>query len=820
MRLHKAKNMIQEVTQEVVEQFINGRNPQERIVAIECSYTDNQATIIYNDENGNKLCQKDDFKPFCWVKLEACLKLFNGNRKTLTREMRERGIGVKALVTTKNDGDVEQDRLASGFKFMFYAKRRMSFAIFSNFFKDAGVPIYDDKKDSKKSTKSILCLSPVEQYMIETGKRLFKGYDSYDELARFSFDLETTGLNPKTCSIEQIGIRCHVKGFEKVISVEKGANQEETNYNELKAIYEFCYHIGQLRPDVIFGHNSENFDFDFLITRSEMLGDNFKTVSENYIGVPIYKKKKEAILKLGGEVETYFPTILWGHNIVDSLHAARRAQAIDSSMESSNLKYVSEYLGIKKDNRVYVPGDKISTTWREQNPQGFAFNNTNGDWYKIDEEHPIQEGYEHQSGRYIVERYLLDDIYEADKVELALNEANFLVSKMLPTTFQKACTMGTAGIWKLIMLAWAYENDLAVPDFGKSKKFTGGLSRLLKTGLVENVVKLDYNSLYPSIILTWNIGTDLDITNSMLHMLNYVLTQREKYKGLKAEAGAKAKSLKKTITDDMSDEEKRKIKEEVQYWNAAKNANDKKQLPLKILGNSFFGSFGAPHIFPFGDNDCAEMTTCIGRQSLRLMIHHFTKLGYTPIVGDSFTPDTPVFIKYSDGFIDIAPIEKLMNDRYTEKDSLGREYDYHKRDYQVLCRSGWSDVSYVYRHETGKPIYKVSDGDMEIEVTEDHSLFDDNKKEIKPSQIKEDTKLEYYNDSSIYHGFNKIPMSGEHCARIFLKYDQEYIGYTILNLTLENKKRFIDTLGDYQPKNKQQKASIQYMKNCIKYGES
>ena len=33
---------------------------------------------------------------------------------------------------------------------------------------------------------------------------------------------------------------------------------------------------------------------------------------------------------------------------------------------------------------------------------------------------------------------------------------------------------------------------------------------------------------------------------------------------------------------------------------------------------------------------------------------------------------------------------------------------------------------------------------MLVDVTEDHSLFDDKKRKIKPSEINEDTKLEYY----------------------------------------------------------------------------
>jgi hypothetical protein len=63
---------------------------------------------------------------------------------------------------------------------------------------------------------------------------------------------------------------------------------------------------------------------------------------------------------------------------------------------------------------------------------------------------------------------------------------------------------------------------------------------------------------------------------------------------------------------------------------------DKKQLPLKILANSFFGAYGAPYIFNWGDSDCAEETTCRGRQSLRLMVKHFTEThGFRPLVGDT-----------------------------------------------------------------------------------------------------------------------------------------------------------------------------------------
>ena len=366
-----------------------------------------------------------------------------------------------------------------------------------------------------------------------------------------------------------------------------------------------------------------------------MLGASFADMSLKYFKHPIYKKKKESILKLGGEMEYYKPTIAWGFSVLDSLHAVRRAQALDSNMKSASLKYATKYLDLKKPNRVYVPGNLITKTWNVMT-DSYAFRDTDGDWYEMKEGRGLLDGYKPTSGRYIVERYLLDDLWETDKVELKLNESNFLVSKILPTTFTRACTMGTAGIWKLIMLAWCYENNLAVPSSDSNKRFTGGLSRLIRTGYVDRIVKLDYNSLYPSIDLTWWVKTPLDIDNIMLYLLEYILTNREKYKDLKGVAGDKAKELEKKLKNfEGTEEERKKLEAEIQRWKAEKMGNDKKQLPLKILANSFFGSYGCPMVFPFGDIDAAEKTTCIGRMSLRLMISHFTNLGYNPIVGDT-----------------------------------------------------------------------------------------------------------------------------------------------------------------------------------------
>jgi DNA polymerase elongation subunit (family B) len=712
----------------------------ERIINIECGYLDEAAKIIYKTEDNKRAETKEPFYPFIWAKRSTCTSLCNGDRPKIQQLLNKYGIGVKAL-TTHYDGYEVAERMEKGYTHMFYALNPMSYNKFLKFFEEAEQPVFKNNNNNNQpqtTAKQYLAVSPVEQFMMQTGKRLFKGYDDYDELTRMEFDLETEGLDPKRHRINQIGIRTN-KGFEKLIAI--GDEKDD----EVRGIIEFFEIIAQHEPDVIIGYNSENFDWDFIITRLEILGFSIETISKRYFGNSIYKKKKPTALKLGGEMEYFRQTIVPGYNIIDGLHAVRRAQAIDSNMQKAGLKYVTQYIKANKSNRVYISGDKIKELWGDT-VKDYAFNNNNGDWYKTTIEKPVKEEYELVTGTYIAERYLMDDLFETDAVELRFNQANFLVSKLLATTFGRACTMGNSAIWRMIILTFSYENNIAIPAEGKKQRFTGGLSRLLSVGFVPNVVKLDYGSLYPSIILTWAVKTDLDIPEILLIFVEYILSEREKYKGLKKKAGKKVESLEKELSEIIEDEKEiKRLKKEILKWEGEESKNDKQQLPLKILANSFFGSYGSPDIFNWGDVLCAEKTTCIGRQCLRLMIYVFNKWGYKPIVGDSVTADTPLYIKdKKTGQILIKQIKDIFNSEEYGIDELGREYDISPKPYMVLCRSGWVDVNYVYRHKTDKKIRRIRTENGYVDVTEDHSLFNEDKEKINPKNIQIGEKIEIY----------------------------------------------------------------------------
>lgn len=831
---------------EEVDAFIKGTDPQEHIVDIECGWDDAKATIIWRDDDFKKHYSEEPFYPFCWAKQEAGRLMFGGDRTKLKLKMQEYGISCKGLIVANEDGEVPE-RMANGYRVLFFATKPMSNKDFSKFFDEAKVPLKPRERDKTYGKNLYKTIAPNEQFMMATGKRLFKGYESYDDIMRMQFDIETTGLDKKKDLIDQIGIRTN-KGFEKIIQVE-GDTLDEKLENGRKAINEMFDIIDKYDPDVVAGYNSEDFDHEFfdVFLREHFgveMGEETKRPTLKY---GCYKKTRQSVLKLGGEMEYYYPTVMWGKHITDCLFSVRRAQALDSNMKKATLKYVTKYSKINKKNRVYVNGKIIGETWKIKE-KIFAFNDENGDWYRVDDKHPLKEGYEMVSGNYIVKRYLLDDLWETDKVELRYNESNFLVSKMLPVKFERMCTMGTATIWKYIMMAWSYEHDLAIPLETSSRSFTGGLSRLLTVGYIPNVQKLDYNSLYPSIILSFGIKSPIDISGAMPAMLEYILTQREHFKGLKGDYGKKAKKLGKECDafieslrmseeymglDDKAfenaiknNEHLRILRDQQEEASALSTRNDKMQLPLKITGNAYFGSFGSGGgVFPWSDIDCAEETTCCGRQMLRLMLKWFTDIKYEGIVCDSVTGDTPLFVKYNKNhLINILPIEELFDNEHCITKNDGRQYDLLTKDYQILCRSGWCNPQYFYKHETKKDVYRVNDNKSIVDVTKDHSLFNDSQEEVKPTEINENTKLEYYNGESIFDKFNVFENDDKFLktqAALIKNHKVDRLTIQILNGTLNNKKKFLELVSDIDfninDYSKTLVAGIQFLKNCVLY---
>jgi len=575
-----------------IESFLHGNDPEEFIVAIEYDYRDNCIYKIKEIPGKGKEIRKDTFTPFAWVGDLKKLKFYNDSKTSQKEAMSKYGILIEKLETHGNE------RLEKGLTYL--VKSMKGYRELIQFFRDGGCDPWGDKAKDK-----ITLLSPVEQYLVSKEKRLFKGFENYNEVTRMVYDLETTSLEPKDGRIFMIGIKTN-KGFHRVI--------ECTDENEEKgAIIEFFKVINELKPSIIGGYNSANFDWHWIFERSKILGIDLKKVCKSLNPNHSYTRK-DGMLKLANEVETYTQTSIWGYNVIDIIHAVRRAQAINSSIKAAGLKYITKYINAESPSRVYIDHLDIGPFYA--NKEDFWLNTTNGNYKKVGVDPKIDEicgrrtdTYEKTSGDKLVEMYLDDDLDETLKVDQEFNQGSFLLAAMIPTTYERVSTMGTATLWKMLMLAWSYKHGIAIPAKEAKTDFVGGLSRLLKVGYSKNVLKLDFSSLYPSIQLVHDVFPDCDVTGAMKGMLTYFRNTRIKYKQLSEEYYEidKAKSE--------------------SYGN--------KQLPIKIFINSMFGALSAPQVYAWGDMYMGEQITCTGRQYLRQMIKFFMTKGYVPLVMDT-----------------------------------------------------------------------------------------------------------------------------------------------------------------------------------------
>ena len=629
------------ISNEEIESFLHGNDPEEFIVAIEYDYRENCIYKIKEIPGKGKEIRKDTFTPFAWVGDLRGIKFYNDSKGAQKEAMTKHGIVIEKLETHGNE------RLEKGLTYM--VKSLKGYRELIQFFREGGCdPWGENTKDR------VMILPPVEQYLISKEKRLFKGFENYDEVTRLVYDLETTALEPKDGRIFMIGIKTN-KGYHRVIECMDEA--EEKN-----AIIEFFKVINELKPSIIGGYNSANFDWHWIFERCNILGIDPKKICRSLHPDHSFTRK-DSMLKLANEVENFTQTSIWGYNVIDIIHAVRRAQAINSSIKAAGLKYITQYINAEAPDRVYIDHLDIGPFYAKK--EEFWLNTQNGKYKKVGVDPSIDSSCSNRSDVYskitgdkLVEMYLDDDLDETLKVDQEFNQGSFLLAAMIPTTYERVSTMGTATLWKMLMVAWSYKHGLAIPAKQGKTDFVGGLSRLLKVGYSKDVLKLDFSSLYPSIQLVHDVFPDCDVTGAMKGMLTYFRDTRIKYKNLASEY--------KNIDKKKSES----------YGN--------KQLPIKVFINSLFGALSAPQVFHWGDMYMGEQITTTGRQYLRQMLYFFKKRGYTPLVCDT---DGMNFSLPVGGVDDRKYIGK-GNNWLVEKDKVYTGYDADVAEYNDMFMKG------------------------------------------------------------------------------------------------------------------------------------
>lgn len=282
------------------------------------------------------------------------------------------------------------------------------------------------------------------------------------------------------------------------------------------------------------------------------------------------------------------------------------------------------------------------------------------------------------------------------------------------------------------------------------------------------IAVLDYNSLYPSNMIAYNLSPDT---------LVYVKTYSDQGKLIKDESYEvpNFEEIKKTFKiDEISYDhhggrqscgyvqehegllprtlklllkmrkDTRKLME-TEKDESQKSVLNGLQLAYKTVANSIYGQTGS-RTSPIRKVEVAACTTAIGRERL-LFAKKIAEEEFqgNVIYGDSVTSYTPVTLKINNQ-IEIRSIEELGYDmKWIKCLDSDKEYVELQNVYSWTDK-GWTEIKRVIRHTLAshKKIIRVLTHTGSVDVTDDHSLLKPDGSEISPKDLNIGDSLLHY----------------------------------------------------------------------------
>lgn len=501
--------------------------------------------------------------------------------------------------------------------------------------------------------------------------------------------------------------------------------------NEKDLLTKFCELIQKLDPDILTGYNTWGFDDKYLYTRMQKFDLNY---------------------------------LLQGISRIDD---------IETDLIEKNLS--SGAYGHNEFKILYIPGretfDMIMFIRREHKLDSYKLGRVamSFDLDKGKEDMPYKTLFE------ILNNPTKDGV--GDVCEYCIQDSNLVIELMeklcfIPNSIEMAKSTRVPISWLLLkgqqckvfsQLAYeARKKDFVIPVFSskgneiseeEEKKFKGATVLTARKGAYyDPVAGLDFKSLYPSIMIAYNMCYCTLVTEEKYMNLPGIEYETVAWTQVEDDGSTVDFSYtfvqnRKGILPDILErlwKDRNQTKKEMKKCKGTFRAKvlNGKQLAIKVTMNSVYGFTGASR----GMGPCkpiAASVTAKGRQ----MIAHTSKMAeemYNCVTtyGDSIPYDQVVKVR-NNGIEWDVPVGVLF-DAYDGRVPLV-EYINGGRDKEQLLTGdskleaythmGWMPLRRVIRHRTRKKLYRVRTDKGEVVVTEDHSLIDVDGREVKPCEL-------------------------------------------------------------------------------------
>ncbi len=391
------------------------------------------------------------------------------------------------------------------------------------------------------------CYNDVESAMLREGFTNYKGM-KLNGVSVLSFDIETTGVTINENSFITL-ISNTFRDRSGTIVRRMFAFDD---YDSPKLFIDaWCKWVRSLDPDIMLGHNIFGFDFPYL----KKVADIYKTkinLGRNASAIKIATRPRK-FRKDGSQAYDYCNVNVYGRQVIDTFFLSIKYD-IKRNYPSYGLKPIIAYEKLEKEGRQHWDFSVNKEPWA--NP---------ADWAKF-------------------KQYAEDDADDALALFDLMAPQFFYYAQSIPKQFQEIINTATGSQANSFMVRAYLQDSKAIPAPSEKVDFEGAIS-IGCPGLYKNVFKVDVASLYPSIMLQYNI-TDLykDPDNKFLEAVKFFTEQRLEDKRLAEETGER-------IYEDLSN-------------------------GRKIMINSFYGFMGAPGL-NFNYPEGAAEVTKHGRKILK-----------------------------------------------------------------------------------------------------------------------------------------------------------------------------------------------------------
>ncbi|WP_202320120.1 DNA-directed DNA polymerase [Archaeoglobus neptunius] len=382
-----------------------------------------------------------------------------------------------------------------------------------------------------------------------------------------------------------------------VISVKTAEDGETILTGDERAILRnFIKLIRDEDPDIIVGYNQDGFDWPYLRKRADLLK----------IDLNVGRDGSKIVFR-GGRPK------ITGRLNVDLYDIAVRI----SDIKIKKLENVADFLGTKIEI-AEIEAKDIYRYW------------TRGERDKV-----ITYARQDVINTYLIAKELLPMHYE--------------LSKMIRLPVDDITRMGRGKQVDWLLLSEAKKiGEIAPNPPEHAESYEGAFVLEPERGLHENVVSLDFASMYPSIMIAFNISPDTYGCGGDCYTAPEV-----GHRFRKSPDGFFKKILKTLI------EKRREIKAEMKklsFNSPDYRLLDIKQQTLKVLTNSFYGYMGW-NMARWYCHPCAEATTAWGRFFIKKSAKIAESMGFRVLYGDT---DSIFVTKNADPEAMKADVEKLI----------------------------------------------------------------------------------------------------------------------------------------------------------------